>query len=313
MRFENRGLAATLAHVAGLLGMAHMQGRAMVLADAGAWGYARGEPCAGFECYFEAWGGCNASRAGAQGAFQVGRAAHANVFAMVPPRFAHKGVFWWRAVLAAWLFRVRPALLAPGAPLDVAAQQAAQGWARPVVGVHVRVGDSCNKWALHFNASCLPAAAHARAALALVRRYGARTVFVATDDAGVRAALAASLAAEAPGVRVVGAAGALGDRAGTSSAFAAHGVPSARWIEHRLQAGEIPARPVAHQALLDLLLLARCDALVLQLASNLSRLALALAAAHSARLVPFLSLDGPPCYHWQLCCEGQPDGSSVMC
>ena len=65
--------------------------------------------------------------------------------------------------------------------------------------------------------------------------------------------------------------------------------------------------------MLQLLALHHEHALVLQLASNLSRLALALAAAHSARLVPFLSLDGPPCYHWQLCCEGQPDGSSVMC
>jgi hypothetical protein len=28
-------------------------------------------------------------------------------------------------------------------------------WERPVLGVHVRVGDSCNKWAIHFNGTCL--------------------------------------------------------------------------------------------------------------------------------------------------------------
>ena len=30
---------------------------------------------------------------------------------MVPPKFAHKGMLWWRVVLTAFLFRIRPELL----------------------------------------------------------------------------------------------------------------------------------------------------------------------------------------------------------
>ena len=67
------------------------------------------------------------------------------------------------------------------------------------------------------------------------------------------------------------------------------------------------------QVLLDLLLLARADALVLHLASNFSRLALTLAIAHHRGVRPFISVDGPMCYHWQICCVLAPDASSTMC
>ena len=40
--------------------------------------------------------------------------------------------------------------------LDVQGAIGLMGWERPVLGVHVRVGDSCNKWAIHFNGTCLP-------------------------------------------------------------------------------------------------------------------------------------------------------------
>lgn len=53
LRFENRGAAATINYVAGLLGMAHVQGRALVLSQDDPWVYAHNEGCVDFECYFQ--------------------------------------------------------------------------------------------------------------------------------------------------------------------------------------------------------------------------------------------------------------------
>ena len=52
--------------------------------------------------------------------------------------------------------------------------------------------------------------------------------------------------------------------------------------------------------MLDVALLSRGRALVGHFGSNLSRLAYALAAARRGRHVPFYSVDGPWCYHWQV-------------
>jgi hypothetical protein len=77
--------------------------------------------------------------------------------------------------------------------------------------------------------------------------YGAASVFVATDDAGVVARLRAAL----PRLHVAGvedaagggdadpaaaAAAGLADRGGTTSGWREEGVAAAKWIEHRLQA-----------------------------------------------------------------------------
>ena len=70
---------------------------------------------------------------------------------------------------------------------------------------------------------------------------------------------------------------------------------------------------IALQVLLDLLLLAEADGYVLHLASNLSRLALALAIARHKGIRPFISVDGAMCYHWQICCLLADDASSTMC
>ena len=70
---------------------------------------------------------------------------------------------------------------------------------------------------------------------------------------------------------------------------------------------------IALQVLLDLLLLAEADGHVLHLASNLSRLAFALAVARHRGVRPFISVDGAMCFHWQICCVLAADASSTMC
>ena len=103
---------------------------------------------------------------------------------------------------------------------------------------------------------------HADAIETMARRYGFRTVFVASDDAAVPGRLRSllqerGLPQERLKLVTVGEGrGAMGDRSQTSSEFEEHGVPAAKWIEHRLQQGELPKRQMAMQVLLDLLLLA---------------------------------------------------------
>ena len=70
---------------------------------------------------------------------------------------------------------------------------------------------------------------------------------------------------------------------------------------------------MARQAILDIIMLSQSDIFVLHLASNFSRLAFALAVGRLKRVPPYVSLDGPFCNHWQLCCEVRQNGMSVMC
>ena len=91
---------------------------------------------------------------------------------------------------------------------------------------------------------------HTDAIATMVERYGFRTVFVASDDTTVPGQLRQMLAARGfPEtvlrlVTVGDGRGDMGDRSQTSSEFKEHGVPAAKWIEHRLQQGELPKKTV---------------------------------------------------------------------
>ena len=82
-------------------------------------------------------------------------------------------------------------------------------------------------------------------------------VFVASDDATVPHKLRLLLAARGVPqtdlrlVTVGEGLGDLGDRRQTSSDFKEHGVPAAKWIEHRLQQGELPKKQIALQVCLN--------------------------------------------------------------
>jgi len=124
----------------------------------------------------------------------------------------------------------------------------------------------------------------------------------------------------------------------------AAGIPQHEWTEDRLRRGELDRAALLHATLTDLLVLARARALVGHFASNLSRLAFSLAAcapcaprpaprarprpphratrlnstwgaarAHWGGPMPFVSVDGAWCYHWQMCCEVDAEGRSHMC
>ena len=85
------------------------------------------------------------------------------------------------------------------------------------------------------------------------------------------------------------------------------------WTENRLRTGMIERGELLRSTLLDVELLSRAAAFVGHLASNLSRLAYSLAVGSAGGIVPFISVDCPWCYHWQLCCDVDDTGLSNMC
>lgn len=62
----------------------------------------------------------------------------------------------------------------------------------------------------------------------------------------------------------------------------------------------------------DLYILAECDYLVLHLADHISRMALSLATVNHKRVPPYVSMEGPWCHHWRLCCDVQRSGRSKV-
>ena len=64
----------------------------------------------------------------------------------VPQEYAHRGLFWWRSVTAAYLWRLRTEIQDE---IRIEEAQQRMGWndgaqGGGVIGVHVRRGDSCH-------------------------------------------------------------------------------------------------------------------------------------------------------------------------
>jgi hypothetical protein len=121
----------------------------------------------------------------------------------VPAAASGAGVLQWSAAMLAHVLRPTDLLAR-----DVRAARSALGLRPPLLGVHVRFGDACSDWSRP--AACAPRAEYAAAAREMRRRYGVTRVFVATDDGGAAAALAAALGpdgmeARAPPSRLWGA------------------------------------------------------------------------------------------------------------
>ena len=72
---------------------------AFVLNPQQPWFYALHHPACeatgSFGCYFDAWGNCSLREAAGPGVFNVPETI-VDHFALVPPRFRNRGVFWWR-------------------------------------------------------------------------------------------------------------------------------------------------------------------------------------------------------------------------
>lgn len=230
---------------------------------------------------------CGAVAAGKAAEPASARRFSRDVAGAPPPRYAHRGLFWWTAQSLAFLARPDDETLSrlwrTSANLDWRARS-------PVLGVHVRRGDTCldggaNELRKHKGRTCEGLDAYAARARAMVAAHGFRSVFLATDDAAI---LEEAISSDAFGVPVL-VANRNVDRA------ALYGAGYYNKVLKKLP--ESAANDDARAVLDDLLLLASADGLVGKATSNIFRLALALGSAWKGGdcLVPFESLDASWC------------------
>jgi len=206
----------------------------------------------------------------------------------VPSKYAHRGLFWWTAQVLGYLLRPNEATEA-----RLSRKMAQLGWdlsTRPTLALHVRRGDTCMA---HGRAEvekgkgrvCDLIEAYAARARLLISRHGFKSLYVATDDAAVAAAVTAR-SEELFGLR-------------RSAVFVADVDRTlyARGYYNKVlkQTPADEARADAEAILDDVLLLAHADGFVGKFTSNVARLAVALSAAHKGCIAPFDSLDSKWC------------------
>jgi hypothetical protein len=310
--FENRGLAASMLHIAGLLGFAFSQRRSLVLSKRHPWVYTDEATCPqrDFQCYFEPFSKCQAGGSGVvkEGSFLAGgRDNLVRDFNLaVPAALQHKGVFWWRLASVSALWRIRSDVLHELAVEEV---KKSIGFEHPVIAMHVRRGDSCHTSLRRHR--CRSLSANLRGVEAMAARYKTRRVFLATDSPDVKE----ELEALAPHLTFISISSFNRSSLEESIHLCARKHPhktddgmtlddgctgNDAWLEHRLGRGYVQQRELALATLLDLTLLSHADYFVGHFASNLSRLAYLLAVLHHQRMIPYWSVDGPWCYHWRM-------------
>jgi len=218
----------------------------------------------------------------------------------IPARFARRGLFWWRMVQVASLVRPNRETLDL---LDLGGLKQRIGYEHPIIGVHMRSGDGCRYGIRARLFKCRTLEDYLPEIRAMALKYGTTRVFLATDDAGaVRDSrrLTEFSWAYAPADR-----SALTSDVKIEQRLAGQADKGATALDHH---------SVMLDTLRDLYLLAEADFLVTHQASTLSRLALQLGTALHRRVPPFISMDGPWCPHWRMCCD--PDhrtGRSIEC
>ena len=287
------------------------------------------DQCTHLDCYFEGY-----PRACGEHPAVLPAARRAMLVYTSQARSIAEGGSFARFAMAAALM-ARLTVPSPRMRTTLDAAKAAIGWERarrPIIGLHVRDGDSCGAFEQQRTARTCGGLAEALPTIrALARAYGARTIFLATDGQHVVNATRRETDFEwlmlGDTVRFISPPAApappppLHTRVSTPLATrgAAHGARGARRSDRALEGSEaeteaegmslrIEARlarravhhvdgsVLAQQSLVDAMLLADADILVGKFTSNLFRAAVELKAGRLGALPPFVSLDAAWCF-----------------
>jgi len=296
---QGAGMFSTLSFIVSVFSSAFVSGRS--LAFTGEWNFADLEWCEQqtFSCYFEAFSN-NCSDPEAARALRPRKISmeYGDDFtaAYVPAKFRSRGIFWWQSMVAYHLLKLNQRT---AQEWDVAGVKADLQYEHPVLGIHIRRGDAC----YNNGRQCFPLARYFEEALLFQQRYGVSNVFIATDSEDVIAEVR------------------------QSSDWKKHFVvKSLHWdrrfmdskvvIEKRMASKQNEGHTpyvLAKSAWLDLELLSDSDFLIGHLASNMFRVVLQVSAAKKERIVPYVSVDGPWCNHWRMCCNVDENGDSSVC
>jgi hypothetical protein len=146
------------------------------------------------ECFFKPFDRCRSQRARAFSRYRDPRARTAaclraklgdrcqntDPYKRTPPDVADKGVFWWRAALAAYLHKLNAAT---EKEIDLERIKRDIGYEHPIIGVHVRHGDACHTTTRAGH--CKGLEAYMPSIKTLAERYNTTRVYLATDDEAV--------------------------------------------------------------------------------------------------------------------------------
>ena len=199
--------------------------------------------------------------------------------------FAAKGHFWQRMLQIAYLMRLRPET---ERLLDLPGLKQRIGFVHPIIGVHVRSGDGCRHGTRAMLFHCRSLAEYLPDVRTLATKYNTTRVYVATDDPQVIADTA-KFKDEFTFVF------ADEDR----SVYRSDAKIEDRMVQRRMP---VDQHAVMTSTLRDIFLLAEGDYLVTHQASAMSRLALQIATERHKAVPPYISLDGPYCPDWKMCC-----------
>uniref|UniRef100_A0A7S0EQH3 Alpha-(1,6)-fucosyltransferase N- and catalytic domain-containing protein n=1 Tax=Hanusia phi TaxID=3032 RepID=A0A7S0EQH3_9CRYP len=297
--FPNAGFASTMQFLAGLINLALARNKCTVISSLRPWVYALDHPTCkrrgDFSCYLRPLFSCplyNSTDPNEETrrvdpyipAVYVPETLVEH-FYYVPPRYKKHGILWWRAVQMEYILRLNEETRRE---VDLDNVKRSINYTHPIIGLHVRRGDSCHT-TLRRN-KCVPLSRHLEHVRAMASRYNISKVFVATDDTQV----VKELSRAEPQLSFISIQSY--DRTSLQSGDAV-------WLENRLGAGELSGHELTLFTLRDLMLLAQADAIVGHFSSNLSRLAFLRSLARHGHAVPYASVDGPWCFHWRMCCQ----------
>lgn len=204
-----------------------------------------------------------------------------------------RGWFWWTSALLAFVMRPTSQLAA-----DVARAMSSTGLAaalsgtQPVVGLHVRQGDSCGRDAERSGRSCSPLAHYMEAVRRQTAGLNATTIYLATDSDDVL-----RQTREFPEWTWL--------HLPEATSFGRHVNPANKKWDAVLKSNKERGLTRVNMQLatvltIDVLLLAQCDIFVGKHTSNLFRTAYELHSAGCDCAAPFESLDAPWCFDWMM-------------
>ena len=218
-----------------------------------------------------------------------------------------RGWFWWASNLLSFAMRPSPTLAASFAQaLLRTGLGAALSSGKPVVGLHVRQGDSCGRDAARSARKCSPLTAY----MDVVRRQTAgldvTTIYLATDSEAVLHEALRDFS-EYTWLHLP-----------ESLKLSAELNPANRKWDAVLKANREHGRTSQNMRLasvlsLDVMLLSKCDIFVGKHTSNFFRTAYELHAASCDCAAPFESLDAPWCFDWLVPAGDGVNGTAFEC
>lgn len=208
----------------------------------------------------------------------------------VPPAYQDLGLFWWTAQQWAWLLRPEGTLVAH---LDAVKRTLSWETHRPILGMHIRHGDSCMQGeGSRTGRVCEDLHTYLRGAVKMAA-YGYRAIYLATDDFAV----VQQARADYPAIYWLTAPQATASQLRNKDGGANH-----RFEQLAYESGE-KNMDLAHEfreVLLDVLMLADTDGFVGKFTSNIDRIAYALNFGVRGCAMPFVSLDAYWCNNYAI-------------